>query len=230
MNEENDKGSALIKTPSPAIEMLGGVPLGEIARQDPQLAHAFIRPDLLGWGEPSCGWGWQIINITGLFTASAADQVVEGQLNGIVEADLWVRKVTYTVRRPNAFAGSIFKGQSDEFNKLNPNIDFTMTVKSYCRYVISDTPTPLENIEQVFECVCPIGFVLGCSSQILVSFVNNRALGDGTSNTPNENPTEAVVSLHTVRLPTRYDSCSLEQAIKALTDRGLLSENYGAKE
>jgi hypothetical protein len=195
--------------------------LGEVARCDPQLAHALIRPDLLGWGEPSCGWGWEIINLTGRFVDTTADQPnVIGQLNGIVEADLWVRKVTYTVRRPNAFPGNIFKAQSDYFNSQNPNIDFTLTVKSYCRYVISDTFTPLENIEQTFECVCPVGFVLGCSSQMTAQFINRRALA------VDENPTEAIISFHAIRLPTRYDSCSIEKAVQALQEQGILQGPY----
>lgn len=201
----------------------GAISLGAVARADPQLALSLIRPDLLGWGEPSCGWGWEIINITGSFVDTAADQPdVIGQMTGIVEADLWIRKVVHTVRRPNAFANSVFKAQSDYYNSKNPNIDFQMTVKSYCRYVISDTFTPLENIENTFECVCPVGFVLGCSSQITTRFVNRRALAE------DEVPTEAIISLHAIRLPTRYESCGVNEAVVQLQKEGLLG--YGSDE
>lgn len=193
--------------------------LGMVARCDPQLANAIIRPDLIGWGEPSCGWGWEILNVTGRFTDGAANQNINYQLaEGIVETDLWVRKVTYTVQRPNAFAGNIFKAQSDEYNKLNPNINFTMTVKSYCRYVILPTQTPLENISQVFECVCPIGFVLGCSSQFSGTFTNLRAFEE------DEVPTIATITFHTVRLPTRYNSCGVNEAVARLQKYGILDE------
>lgn len=193
--------------------------LGQVAQCDPQLASAIIRPDLLGWGEPSCGWGWQILNVSGRWTGGAADQNIPYTLaEGIVEADLWVRKITYTVQRPNAFAGNILKAQSDYYNRLNPNINFTMTVKSYCRYVISPTATPLENIEQVFECVCPVGFVLGCSSQFSGNFTNLRALAN------DEIPTIATITLHTVRLPTRYDQCGVNEAVARLQKLGILQE------
>lgn len=193
--------------------------LGMVAAVDPQLANAIIRPDLIGWGEPSCGWGWEILNVSARFTDGAANQNVPFQLaEGIVETDLWVRRVTYTVQRPRAFEGNIFKAQSDYFNRLNPNINFTLTVKSYCRYVISPTETPLENIEQQFECVCPIGFVLGCSSQFSGFMTNLRAFaGD-------EVPTIATITFHTVRLPTRYDSCGVNEAIARLQKFGVLDE------
>lgn len=190
--------------------------LGFLADHDPQLAASFLRPDLIGWGEPSCGWGWEIINLAATFTALTADQTLPAQMNGVVEADLWIRKVVYTVQRPNAFAGNIFKAQSDYFNRLNPNINFTMSVKSYCRYLISEDAMPLENIEQVFECVCPVGFVLGCSSQIAMQFTNLRALAT------DENPTTATVSLHGTRLPTRYDSCGPKEAVARLQKYGYL--------
>lgn len=196
--------------------------LGTVAQCDPQLANAIIRPDLIGWGEPSCGWGWEIINLSGQFSGTAADQRVPYNLfNGIVETDLWVRKVTYTVRRPSAFAGNILKAQSDYYNRLNPNIDFTMTVKSYCRYVISPTDTPLENIEQVFECVCPVGFVLGCNSSISGQFINRRVFQS------DETDTEAIITMHCVRLPTRYDQCGMKEAVARLVKMGVLDESGG---
>lgn len=196
--------------------------LGQIACTDPRLARALlgptIRPDLLGLGVPECGsWGWQIINLVARFEAGAADQFLTARQNGIIETDLWIRQVTYTVRRPNAFAGSIFKGQSDWFNRQNPNIDFRLIVKSFCRYTIAVDPTPLENIETVFECTCPVGMVLGCSAQLEATFQNLRALA------ADEVPTEAIISLHGVRLPTSYTACSVEVAVKALIDAGILA-------
>lgn len=201
-------GSAVIPTDPRMLEMLGSC--------DPQLAASLLQPDLIGWGEPSCGWGWEVLNLAGTFTALTADQSIPATLNGIVEADLWVRRVTYTVQRPLAFAGNVFKAQSDYFNRMNPNIDLTLSVKSYCRYLISEDPMPIENIEQVFECVCPVGFVLGCSSQIAARFINGRALAS------DENPTTVTVSFHATRLPTRYDSCGVNEAVAKLQSQGYL--------
>jgi hypothetical protein len=132
---------------------------------------------------------------------------------------MWVRSVTYTVKRPNAFAGNIFKAQSDYFNSLNPNIDFQLTIKSYCQYVIAPDFTPLENIEQVFECVCPAGFVLGCSTNILAEFVNTRDFAN------DEIPTIVAVTLHAMRLPTLWGQCGFDDAVAALKEFGLIVPN-----
>lgn len=187
---------------------------GTVGREDATLPY--IDPTLLGWGEPSCGWGWQILNLTGTWTSGAADQSVQGQLNGIVTADLWVRKVTYTMQRPNAFVGSIFKAQSDENFKRNPLTNFELTIQSYCQYIISDTPTPLENIEATFECVCPVGFVLGCSTQMTSRYTNLWTFDD------EDVPINAVISFHGVRLPTRYDNCGVNHAVAELLEAGLI--------
>lgn len=226
-------GAPLVKPLGPDLNRPGW--LGEVARIDPRLAVSLlggiddhgqvIRPDLLGWGDPTCGWGWEIINIAGQFNEGTADQHVRGQITGIVEADLWVRRVTYTVKRPSAFSGSIFKAQSDYFNRLNPNIDFTLQINSHCKYLISPDPTPIENIEQTFECVCPVGFVLGCSANIQAEFVNTRTFlcGQETEADNGECPTIVVITLHAVRLPTRYDSCAIKTAVNALHSIDLLS-------
>lgn len=227
----------------PSVDM--GKPgwLGEIAQIDPRLAYSLvggpaalekskesqlgvgsqgiIRPDLLGWGKASCGWGWEIINLSAQFEDTAANQVIPAKQSGIVEQDLWIREVKYTVARPNAFQGNILKGESDHYNKLNPNIKFSLIVNSWCRYLISPDFTPLENIEQVFECVCPIGFVLSCNSQMTAQFTNCRALFD-TSETNSEIPTEVTISFHAIRLPTRYDACAVDAAAAALVEMGIL--------
>lgn len=195
----------------------GNLTLGTLGACDPRLANALIRPDRLGVGDPTCGWAWEIINITGRFNDTSAEQQVRAQINdGIPQSDLWVREVTYTVERPEAFAGNIFKAQSDYYNSENPNIDFTLEIDSHCRYLISPDPTPLQNIRQVFSCVCPVGFVLGCSANILATFVNKRTLA------ADEVPTRAVITLHAIRLPTRYDSCALDYAVSALESAGIL--------
>lgn len=197
----------------------GRLGLGEVAQVDPRLANAIIRPDLLGWGEPSCGWGWEILNLTGSFTAGAAGQNIEfQQQRGPTETDLWIRTVTYSVQRPNAFPGNIFKGQADYYNSLQPDINFTLVVSSYCKYVISPTMTPLQSISQQFECVCPVGFVIGCSGQLSGQFTNLREFTEG------ENPTIVTITLHAVRLPTRYDSCGVNEAVLRLQKMGILDE------
>lgn len=204
------------KSPSTLAKPAFGGPqfLGQIAAYDPRLAYTLLQvPGLIRAGGFIDTGGWEIINLVGRFESGAANTQVQAKLQGIVEADLWVRRVTYTVRRPRAFAGNIFKAQSDYFNKLNPNIDFTLIVNSYCRYFISPEPTPLENIETVFECVCPAGLVLRCAASMVATFTIRRDLA------PDEIPTEAIISLHCTRLPRDiYGACGSESILAALAD------------
>ena len=193
-----------------------GVGLGELALADPRLARSFaLRPDLFGTCTPACGWGGiEWVNIAGCFT-SGAIQTVQGEVCGIT-TDLWVRFIKYTVRRPNAFAGNILKAQSDYFNSLNPNIDFTLIIKSRCKYILSPDPTPLENITDVFDCICPVGFEIGCSAILQAEFTNKREFA------ADEVPVEVVVTLGTIPLPTPYEACSQIEAVSELAARGLL--------
>lgn len=194
------------------------VTLGEVAARDPRLAYTLLQGGCSAGGYVDTG-GWEILNLIGEFTAGTANDTVNGRINGIVEADLWVRDVTYTVRRPEAFAGSIFKGQSDYYNSLSPNIDFTLLVKSWCKYVISPQNTPLENIRQRFFTNEPAGMVLRMSSQIQATYTCNRALAD------DEIPTQAIISLHCLRLPMDvYGSCSREQAVAVLQSLEVLPD------
>jgi hypothetical protein len=211
----------------------GSVPvtLGQIARQDPRLAAALLPPeqprpgDLSGHGAGSLALGnlltfdacpafmWKIIPICATFV-STEPKTIPAQVASLITRDLWVRKITYTVRRPNAFAGSIFKAQSDHFNALNPNVDFNLLIRSYFEYVIASDPTPLETIGMVFECVCPIGFVLGCAASIEATFTLLRALAE------DEIPYNVCIVFHTITLPRQYN-IGLDLAITALASRGV---------
>lgn len=217
--------------PRLAVAVLGGLErveqIRDAVRGDPvkkagsvgAAGSAVIRPDMLGWGEPSCGWGLEHLNIRGTFSSGECDSFINAKMDDPpTTSEMWVRKITYTVKRPNAFAGNIFKAQSDYYNRLNPNIDFTLLINSYCKYVIAPDPTPLENIEEVFECVCPIGFVLGCATNITSRMVLTRDY----STTDGEIPAEVVITLSAVRLPTSYGACSIERAVEALTSCGIL--------
>lgn len=166
--------------------------LGEIAFADPKLAYTLMNAGKVSLGGYVDTGGWEIINVGATFGVPAnpglinslaenppqetvpADTIVKGQLFGTVEADLWIRKVTYTVRRPLAYTGNIFKSQSDYFNALNPNINFQMTINSYSRYVISDDFMPLENIGMAFEASSPAGIVMRFSSSVQLEMINTR--------------------------------------------------------
>lgn len=193
--------------------------LGEVAQYDVQLAAALLQ--LSGAvGEGGTIWatgGWELLDVAATFNDVAATQMVEGDSSGIVETDLWVRSLKYTVQRPRAFAGSIFKAQSDYFNARNPNINLQLIINSYCRYFISPDFTPLENIEERFECDCPAGLVFSCGGSIQANFTNLRALA------ADENPTIVTLTFSAIRLPPGlYSSCNYGQAVEMLRAKGYL--------
>lgn len=203
--------------------------LGEIALHNPHLAWTLLQAAREQKGYRLAGGyvvtetgGWEMISIKGRFDALTADQHITARLLGTIEADIWVRRVTYTVRRPNFAAGSPFKGFFDYFNRLNPNIDFELIVQSFCPYLISPEPTPLENIENVFECVCPAGLILKCSATFEAFFTNLRALSS------DENPTEAIVTFSGTRLPKGlYGGCDWSTLVADLVAAGAMTEAGG---
>lgn len=217
----------------------GGLTLGQVAVSDPRLAFALLPQsptggdvslsDVLSAAADQCGGcplPWRILPICSSFlsASSCAPPAGAGITEGTckVEAssdailrDLWIRKITYTVRRPLAFANSIFKAQSDHSNKLNPNIDFTFRVQStFGDFVFTADPTPIETIEDVFECVCPIGFVIPALAVIKAEFFLRRDLA------PDEIPTEVCIVLHGVQLARRYN-VELALAVTTLAARGV---------
>lgn len=190
---------------------IGNLGICDIACQDPALAYALLQPIIHG-ERVGVYNGLEIVNLIGEFTSGTADQTIPARQSGVISGDFWLRKVTYTVRRPNAFAGSILKAQSDHFNKENPNVDFQLLINTGlgCKYVIASDPTPLENIEIAFEC-CPVQIVLGCSASFAASFTLNRALAS------DEVPYEVVISLYGMVIPGIYASLSRVKCLEALT-------------
>lgn len=181
--------------------------LGDIAACDPRLAWTLREMGAAPGGYVDTG-GWEMIPISASWTAVAANQTVAGDTQGIVESELWVMSVDYAVERPEAFAGNILKPVSDYFNSLQPSIDFTLEIKSYCNYLIATEPVPLQTIRTSFcRCGRGAGLVLRCGSSIKASFTNLRAWG------ATEVPVIASVILHAIRLPAGlYGTCTGEQA------------------
>jgi hypothetical protein len=205
--------------------------LGDVAAHDPRLAYTLLKSgqvsgnnSYLGGGMTPGGYvdtgGWEILNLRAVWNDPAPNQDIKGDLLGTIEADLWVRRVTYTVRRPDAFLNNILKAQSDYYNSLNPNIDITqLLINSYNRYVISPTDTPLENISTVFEAVAPAGLVLRSTANVVARFTNLRAFTE----IPPGSTLNAVISFHATRLPTGfYGSVDPAVAIALLTEMGYL--------
>lgn len=195
--------------------------LGQIARANPRLAYTLLKGQV---GEVDSGgniWitgGWEVFDVPATWTSAAANQMIQGDTGGIVEVEMWILDVKYTVQRPNAFAGSVLKAQSDFYNSLNPNIDAQVIINSYCRYVISQQFTPIENLRERFDKCCFMpGIILSCSGSIEANFTNIRALA------ADEIPTIVTLTFSGIRLPPGlYGSCSYNPAIEFLRKEGIL--------
>ncbi len=199
-----------IANPRAALAMLGGPgAAAELFRRTGVIDAALLG----GW---CCGWGWEILDVKACFTTPACGQVVQGKFC-LTTGDMLIRKVTVTVERPNAFPGNIFKAQSDFFNSQNPNIHAQLEIISWCKYVISEDFTPLQNIPIIFDCACPLDFTLRCNATIIGRFINKRAFA------PQELPVEVTVSFHAIRLPVPIDTCSYADAVGFFSRFGVLA-------
>lgn len=198
--------------------------LGEIA--DKQLvwtlSQAMARPDTC-YGLTSEGYiiceaaAWESVSLKAQWDGIAADVTISAKTENPVATEIWVRNVKVTVRRPNAFTGSVLKAQSDVNNTQNPLIDATVLIKSFCNYIVGEDPIPLEHLEQEFDCRCRSGLVLKPMASISGQFTNLRPLAS------DEVPTEVVITFSGTRLPRGlYNSCTVEQVLSDLRGQGLL--------
>lgn len=213
----------------PKMQKLKPQWLGDVACYDAKLAYVALQAGLAPGGYVTDTGGWEILSLTGRWgdednTADIpANTGVVGKLQppGIVEADLWVREVKYTVRRPFAFpTGGVFRAQSDYFNMLNPCIDATLEIDSFCRYLISPSPTPLELIPASFSFAAPAGIVLRCSASMVSNMSNARTFLASNG----ETEVDAAITFHCLRLPAGlYGGCDEQQAKAVLRELGYLA-------
>lgn len=200
---------------------IGDLGICDIACQDPNLAYALLQPIIHGERVGAYN-GLEIINLVGEFTSGEANQTISARQIGVIGGDFWLRKITYTVRRPNFATGNIFKGQSDHYNAENPNVDFDFLINNGlgCKYTIADGPTPLENLPIAFEC-CPVQIVLGCAASFVARFTLNRALA------AQEIPYQVIISLHGMLIPGMYAGLSRAKCLEALQSWRVLPPDLG---
>lgn len=200
------------------IKPIGLGSVRKAACYDPRIAYAMAKG--IGAGIGLGLSGWEIFNIKGVFAAGdSAGKVINAILGREVEVDLLIRKVTYTVQYPQANVGSPGQGLFAYFNKLSPNIEFELTINAIINYVISLDFTPLENIEETFECICPAGLALTASTTIQAHFRTIAAID------PAQGPVQPVITLHGQRLPYGvYSSCDAGTALKWLVEHDYLTD------
>jgi len=83
------------------------------------------------------------------FTSGVVDAPAQATFPTTLGEDFFVVDIRSTVQRPNAFAGSIFKAQSDFYNAMQSGIYVKLQVVGGppgSKYIINDNFTPLEVI------------------------------------------------------------------------------------
>lgn len=210
----------------------------DLAAADPILAATLATGLLTPGGYADTG-GWEIVTLAARWDTPGIGQVVEASMfsatpggaagepgtigvgrrkggGGVLEANLWVRAVTYTVRRPKAFEGSIFKAQSDWTFARVPFIDATLQfVTPFCKAEVSIPPTPLELMPTSFDTSFPAGFLSRSDASINCSMVNRRQWVDVDSD-DSDLPVEAIIALHCWRLPLGPKDPFQQEAARAL--------------
>lgn len=213
-----------------------------LASADPVLAATLLSSGLTPGGYADSG-GWEIVTLAARWDEPEIGQVVQAQMfsstpggarraaatpaiqgrggGGVLEGNLWVRALRYTVRRPNAFLDGdvvLFKAQSDWTNSQNPNIDVVLRfVTPFCEAEVGVEPTPLEVMPVNFDTSFPAGFFSRSDASINCTMVNRRewSAHDG------ELPVEAIIALHCWRLPGgAYDRFNQEAARALLRELG----------
>ncbi len=187
--------------------------LGELAATDPRAACVLAKGNAVQ----------QSYRMTLEFNAAlVAGQVNSAFLDEPMGQDFFITDVRSTIVRPLAFAGSIFKAQSDVFNSQNSGIDVRLTVQGGtpgAGYVINDNFTPLELMappatSPTSPMLC--NFMLGNMQTIKGEFTWNRAMAD------DENPTRVTIVFKGWRM-----SCALYLGLDVVRARAMLKAEYG---
>lgn len=187
--------------------------LQALARTNPRAAYFLAKN----------GWVPQRYRIRLSFTSGAADVNYPAYLDEPMGEDFFVSDIRSTVRRPNAFAGSVFKAQSDLANAANSGIDVILRTQGGtpgAQFVINGSFMPLELIAP------PIGgatssplvcdWVLPHMQTIKAEFILTRTLAS------DEIPTEVTIAFSGSRL-----GCSMFNGMSIEAARAALNELWG---
>lgn len=187
--------------------------LTALAKTNPRAAYFLAKGD----------WVHQSYRITFSFTSGTPDVNYPAYLDEPMGEDFFVTDMRSTVRRPNAFAGSVFKAQSDVANAQNSGVDVMLRTQGGSpgqQYVINGSFTPLELVAPPIASstskplVC--GWVLTHMQTIKAEFILRRTLGD------TEIPMDVSIIFTGMRLGcSMYNNMSVEQA------RTLIAEKWG---
>ena len=121
------------------------------------------------------------------FASGAEGVAVEGALPSTLGEDFYLHDLRSQVSRPNAFAGNIFKAQSDVHNAMNSNIAVKLQVtggRPGGRYLINENFGALELIAPNVQSprpsiVCGRDFVLEYTQSLKASMMLRRTYAQG---------------------------------------------------
>lgn len=146
----------------------------EVAQSDPRLAYqlAQVRSRLLGY---------HTVQID--FATGITETPVDGAFPTTLGEDFYVVDIRSTVQRPNAFAGNIFKAQSDVFNAQQSGIWVQLQVVGGTpgnKYLINEYLMPLEMIAppisgSACSAICGTHAVLRYTQNVRIGAVLRRA-------------------------------------------------------
>jgi len=148
------------------------------------------------------------------FNNGAPDTILTAQLDTPLGDDLYIFDMRSTVTRPQAFAGSIFKAQSDVFNSQNSGITVRLQVLGGGpgnQYVLNSTQTPLELVappvaSATTAALTPQEWVLTWGQTIRADFVLGRSY-------VGETPVRVAIVLNGWRLGCQnYDNIAVDIA------------------
>lgn len=198
--------------------VLGNIPgldLREVALIDPILALALYESrDKLP----------QLFPLVAQLNTGAIDEFTDastGDRDGFC-SDTIILGSKFQVRRIAAFAGSIFKGQSDVNNALNSGIDVNLQVSGECPVfdIMGGDFAPIECVSDA-PGTCdtglgfPYGFVAPRCGRIFAQFFNRRPLA------PSEGPVTIHMVFRGISLGNCLQTIELPHAVAELARLGI---------
>lgn len=191
-----------------------GVDIAKLAVSDPVLALALLQSPAK---QP------QIYTMRALFVSGALDEQVDaftGDDNGFC-SDMLILDARYQIRRNNANAGSLFKGQEDFYYAQNSGINVTLDVQGQCpKFYFVDVPTPIEMTASASQVVdnassFPYGFVAPKCGRIHGRFTNTRPFAGI------QGPVEVFMAFRGISLGAGLQTIDLPFAVGALGQMGI---------
>lgn len=165
-----------------------------------------------------------IYSMSATIANGATGQPIELALPSMIAEDFFITDLVSEVERPSAFAGSIFKAQSDVNNAMNPGIHAKFQVTggpAGSKYLINENYAPLQLVAPNVNSgrkspLCSQNFVLQYAQSLKGSIVLRRTY------TQDELPTLVTVAMVGWSL-----GCQQFDGITEVVARAALGDEFG---